>query len=88
MAQWLPSTFGYDLTATPGCHPAFIGSVLQHAVLPGRAADHHDRRLELTMRNNMITTLAEDYVRMARAKGLTSAGSCWTTPRATRSCRT
>ena len=24
----------------------------------------------LTMRNNMITTLAEDYVRMARAKGL------------------
>ncbi len=26
----------------------------------------------LTMRNNMITTLAEDYVRMARAKGLSS----------------
>jgi peptide/nickel transport system permease protein len=25
------------------------------------------------MRNNMITTLAEDYVRMARAKGLTSS---------------
>ena len=24
----------------------------------------------LTMRNNMVTTLAEDYVRMARAKGL------------------
>ena len=27
----------------------------------------------LTMRNNMVTTLTEDYVRMARAKGLPSA---------------
>ena len=31
----------------------------------------------LTMRNNMVTTLAEDYVRMARAKGLPGRrGSC------------
>ncbi len=43
----------------------------------------------LTMRNNMITVLAEDYVRMARAKGLSSrGGSCGRTPAATRSCRT
>ena len=42
----------------------------------------------LTMRNTMVTTLAEDYVRMARAKGLPAGGSCSTTRPATRSCRT
>jgi peptide/nickel transport system permease protein len=69
--QWLPYTFGFDPTLTPGFNPAFIGNVLAHAVLPALA-------LLLTtigtwiliMRNNMVTTLAEDYVRMARAKGL------------------
>lgn len=50
-----------------------MGSVLSHAVLP--AATLLITTIGgwiLTMRNNMITTLAEDYVRMARAKGLGS----------------
>ena len=42
----------------------------------------------LTMRNNMITTLAEDYVRMARAKGLSDRRIMSTTRPATRSCPT
>ena len=40
------------------------------------------------MRNNVITVLAEDYVRMARAKGLKPWRIMWTTRHATRSCRT
>ena len=69
--QWLPYTFGYDPTLTPGLNAAFIGNVLEHAVLPALALLLTTiGTWILTMRNNMVTTLAEDYVRMARAKGL------------------
>jgi peptide/nickel transport system permease protein len=45
--------------------------VLQHAVLPGATiVITAIGAWILTMRNNMLTTLSEDYVRMARAKGL------------------
>ena len=69
--RWVPYFFSYDYTLTPGFTPAFIGNVLQHAILP--AATLLITTIGtwiLTMRNTMITTLAEDYVRMARAKGL------------------
>ena len=68
---WLPSDNGYDSTLDPAFTTEFIGNVLQHAVLP--AATILITSIGgwiLTMRNNMITTLAEDYVRMGRAKGL------------------
>jgi len=69
--QWLPYTFAFDPTLTPGFNPAFIGNVLEHAVLPALALLLTTiGTWILTMRNNMVTTLAEDYVRMARAKGL------------------
>ena len=69
--QWLPYTFGFDPTLTPGLNPPFIGNVLEHAVLPALALLLTTiGTWILTMRNNMVTTLAEDYVRMARAKGL------------------
>jgi peptide/nickel transport system permease protein len=72
--QWLPWSGGADLTGTPGWNPAYVGSVLQHAVLPGLALLITTiGTWTLTMRNNMVTTLAEDYVRMARAKGLRSS---------------
>jgi len=45
--------------------------VAEHALLPGLALLITTiGTWTLTMRNNMVTTLAEDYVRMARAKGL------------------
>jgi peptide/nickel transport system permease protein len=69
----LPSDFNYDVTLQPSWSPEFIGSVLQHAILP--AATILITSIGgwiLTMRNNMITTLAEDYVRMGRAKGLSN----------------
>jgi peptide/nickel transport system permease protein len=69
--QWLPYTFGYDPTLTPGLNGPFIANVLEHAVLPAMALLLTTiGTWILTMRNNMVTTLAEDYVRMARAKGL------------------
>ncbi len=69
--QWLPYTFGFDPTLTPGLNGEFIGNVLAHAALPALALLLTTiGTWILTMRNNMVTTLAEDYVRMARAKGL------------------
>ena len=71
--NFLPSDFNYDNAITPGWSAEFIGSVLSHAVLP--AATILITSIGgwiLTMRNNMITTLAEDYVRMGRAKGLSN----------------
>jgi peptide/nickel transport system permease protein len=69
--RWLPWSGGADLTATPAWTPSYLGSVLEHALLPGLALLITTiGTWTLTMRNNMVTTLAEDYVRMARAKGL------------------
>jgi peptide/nickel transport system permease protein len=69
--KWLPYTFGFDPSVTPGWSGAFIGNVLKHALLPGLALLITTiGTWILTMRNTMISTLAEDYVRMARAKGL------------------
>ncbi len=71
--KWLPYFFSYDYALTPTFSFAFIGNVIEHALLP--AATLLVTTIGtwiLTMRNTMITTLAEDYVRMARAKGLSS----------------
>jgi peptide/nickel transport system permease protein len=68
---FLPSDFNYDTSIVPEWSPGFIGSVLQHAILPAATIlITATGGWILTMRNNMITTLAEDYVRMGRAKGL------------------
>jgi peptide/nickel transport system permease protein len=69
--RWLPYFFTYDITQTPGFNLAFIANVLKHAILPALTLLITTiGTWILTMRNTMITTLAEDYVRMARAKGL------------------
>lgn len=71
--QWLPWSGGMDITETPAWTGEFIGNVVQHAILPALALLITTiGTWTLTMRNNMVTTLAEDYVRMARAKGLSS----------------
>jgi len=69
--NWLPAGFGFDVTLTPSFSLPFIGNVLEHALLPAVALLVTTiGTWILTMRNTMVTTLAEDYVRMARAKGL------------------
>jgi peptide/nickel transport system permease protein len=69
---WFPTNSGYNTTLTnPGFNAPFISSVLGHAVLPaltivvGSVAGWI-----IGMRNMMLTTMDEDYVLVARAKGL------------------
>ncbi len=69
--KWLPYINSYDYMLTPSFSLAFIGNVIQHAIMPAvTLLITTIGTWILTMRNTMITTLAEDYVRMARAKGL------------------
>jgi peptide/nickel transport system permease protein len=70
--RWLPSYGGYDIyTYSPGLDLGFFLSAVQYAILPaftivvGSIAGWM-----LGMRNTMVATLAEDYVLMAEAKGL------------------
>jgi peptide/nickel transport system permease protein len=72
--HWVPLGFGYSNTDTPGLSWHYIGDVLDHAILPATVILVTSvGGWVLTMRNNMISTLSEDYVRMARAKGLSPA---------------
>jgi peptide/nickel transport system permease protein len=72
--NWLPLGFGYTGGATVALTWPFLGDILAHAVLPGATIIITSiGGWILTMRNNMIMTLAEDYIRMARAKGLSPA---------------
>ncbi len=72
--DWLPESGNYDIGATPGFNLPFIWDVFKHALLPGLSLVIVTAGLWVySMRNNMVTTIAEDYVKMARAKGLSSA---------------
>jgi peptide/nickel transport system permease protein len=67
----LPSSGTFDNTIIPAFNWPFIVNLLQHALLPATAILITSIGLWiLTMRNNMVTVLSEDYVKMARAKGL------------------
>jgi peptide/nickel transport system permease protein len=70
--HWFPSQGAYYVTTdAPGFNLTFFQDVINHAFLPAVALLITTiGTWILTMRNTMITTLAEDYVRMARAKGL------------------
>ena len=70
---FLPNDGAFDFSLTPGWNGTYIADVLRHAVLPGGTLLITSiGGWILTMRNNVITTLAEDYVRMGRAKGLSN----------------
>lgn len=71
--NWLPLGGNYSVGATPSFSLSFIWDVLKHALLPGVSLVIVTAGLWVySMRNNMITTIAEDYVKTARAKGLPS----------------
>jgi peptide/nickel transport system permease protein len=71
--NWLPLGGNYSLGATPSFSLSFIWDVLKHALLPAASLIIVTAGLWVySMRNNMITTIAEDYVKTARAKGLES----------------
>ncbi len=71
--QWdlFPLRHAYEAGLRPGWNWEFIGSALRHIVLPaGTVVLVSIGGWVLGMRNTMISTLAEDYVTMAEAKGL------------------
>jgi peptide/nickel transport system permease protein len=69
---WFPPSQGYDTaTLNPGFTWAFISNVLDHAVLPALTIVLASiAGWVIGMRNMMITTMDEDYVLLAQAKGL------------------
>jgi peptide/nickel transport system permease protein len=69
---WFPLHGGYDTdNTTPGLSMDFIVSAAQYAILPALTIVIASiAGWMLGMRNAMITTLSEDYVLMAEAKGL------------------
>ncbi|WP_432548554.1 ABC transporter permease [Kineococcus sp. SYSU DK004] len=66
-----PAQGGYDVVLTPGWNTEFIGSALYYGFLPALTIVLASvGGWLLGMRNMMVSTLSEDYVLTARAKGL------------------
>ena len=77
--KWFPSLFGYDIFAvTPGPNLPYIVSVISHAILPVVTVVLASvAGFILSMRNQMVTTMDEDFVLVAQAKGLPSRTVIW-----------
>jgi peptide/nickel transport system permease protein len=72
--QWLPIFGGYSAGASPALTSTFLLDVLRHAVLPSLSIILVSvGGWALAMRGMMVTTMGEDYVTFAEAKGLQSA---------------
>jgi peptide/nickel transport system permease protein len=68
---WFPISGGYDIGANPGLNWGFIGSVIHHGTLPALSIVVASMGYwALGMRGMMITVEGEDYLTLARAKGL------------------
>ena len=66
-----PAQGGYDVVLSPGWNLEFIGSALYYGFLPALTIVLASiGGWLLGMRNMMVSTLSEDYVLTARAKGL------------------
>jgi peptide/nickel transport system permease protein len=71
--QWLPIFGGYSAGGTPSLTWAFTLDVLRHAILPALSIVLVSvGGWALAMRGMMVTTMGEDYVTFAEAKGLRS----------------
>jgi peptide/nickel transport system permease protein len=71
MLRWFPLAGGYRPGVAMGWNYPFVHTVFLHALLPAITIVVSSVGYWLLgMRNMMITTLAEDYVLLARAKGL------------------
>jgi peptide/nickel transport system permease protein len=75
---WFPSSRAYDQLDFPGFNLGYAGDVLDHAVLPALTIVVASAAGWIVgMRNVMITTMDEDYVLMAQAKGLPKPRVVW-----------
>jgi len=69
--SFFPSSGGFDSGVVPSWDFAFIGSAVQHSLLPaGTILISSVSGWILSMRNMMVTVSGEDYITVAHAKGL------------------
>jgi peptide/nickel transport system permease protein len=69
--HWFPFGQGYALGLTPGWNWTFISSAISHSILPALTIVLTSVGVwMLQMRNVMLTTISEDYILVAQAKGL------------------
>ncbi|WP_033295799.1 ABC transporter permease [Amycolatopsis jejuensis] len=69
--SFFPASGGYDPGLVPGWDGTFLGSALQHSLLPAITILISSMgSWILGMRNMMVTVAAEDYITVAHAKGL------------------
>lgn len=69
--DWFPLGGGMDPFTKVGFNANFFGQIIRHGALPAfTIVVTATGGWLLTMRNNVITVLSEDYVAFARAKGL------------------
>jgi peptide/nickel transport system permease protein len=78
--QWLPSGTGFNGAVTqPGWTWSFISNAVEHSILPAFTIVLTSvAGWMLQMRNVMITTISEDYVVAAQAKGLSKTRIIYT----------
>ncbi len=71
--KWLPFGQGYALGLTTGFNWPFISSAITHSILPALTIIATSiGGWMLQMRNVMLTTISEDYILVAQAKGLSA----------------
>jgi peptide/nickel transport system permease protein len=77
--HWFPIGQGYDIYGTaPGLNLPYLSSVVDHAVLPAATIVLASiAGWILGMRNMMVITMDEDFVLVARAKGLPTRQVVW-----------
>ncbi|OGO25999.1 MAG: peptide ABC transporter permease [Chloroflexi bacterium RBG_16_54_11] len=69
--HWFPISHAASDTIPPAFSAEYIGSVLKHLVMPLTVSVLVNLQIWIqSMRNVMISVLAEDYITMAEAKGL------------------
>lgn len=71
---WFPRSGGYDYTEVQiGLTPQFVGSAVYYAVLPAMTIVISSLGAGMVgMRNMMVSTMGEDYILTAEAKGLSA----------------
>lgn len=72
--NWFPTGYAADPALDPAFSWQYVSSVVRHGILPVLTLSIVlTGGFLVTMRNNMINLLGEDYIVMARAKGLSNS---------------
>jgi peptide/nickel transport system permease protein len=75
---WFPTGRAYDQLDFPGLNAGYVADVLDHAILPALTIVLCSAAGWIVgMRNVMVTTMDEDYVLVAQAKGLPKQRVVW-----------